>query len=152
MTPAYTSDTIYHDSILFTMNIASCDALCVANPSSALSRLISKLMVTVYRCPYRPPAARAIFISTRAFHVHDPPRPNGHLGQPYWKHYTLHCVGTFKWLLAIRSQILNTLVLDCFSGNVFFFLWELKLFSNEMTFLCFVFFSKEKIRIAIIIT
>lgn len=150
MTPAYTSDTIYHDSILFTMNIASCDALCVANPSSALSRLISKLMVTVYRCPYRPPAARAIFILTRAFHVHDPPRPNGHLGQPYWKHYTLHCVGTFKWLLAIRSQILNTLVLDCFSGNVFFFV-RIKIVFEWDDFSLF-FFSKEKIRIAIIIT
>lgn len=143
MTPAYTSDTIYHDSILFTMNIASCDALCVANPSSALSRLISKLMVTVYRCPYRPPAARAIFISTRAFHVHDPPRPNGHLGQPYWKHYTLHCVGTFKWLLAIRSQILNTLVLDCFSGNVFFFV-RIKIVFEWDDFSLFCFFFKRK--------
>lgn len=145
MTRVYTSATIYYDSILFTMNIASCDALCVANPSSALSRLISKLMVFVCRCPYRPPAAHVIFISTRTVHVHDPPRPN--VGQLYWKHYTLHCVGTFKWLLAIRSQILNTLVL-----GMFFFLWELKLFSNEMTFLYFVFFfSKEKVRIGIII-
>lgn len=143
MTPAYTSGTIYHDSILFTMNIASCDALYAANPSSALSRLISKLMVTVCRCPYRPPAARVIFISTGVFHVHDPPTPNGHVGQLYWKHYTLHCVGTFKWLLAIRSQILNTLVSGCCLG-MFFFLWELKLFSNEMTFLYFVFFFKRK--------
>lgn len=145
MTRVYTSATIYYDSILFTMNIASCDALCVANPSSALSRLISKLMVFVCRCPYRPPAAHVIFISTRTVHVHDPPRPN--VGQLYWKHYTLHCVGTFKWLLAIRSQILNTLVL-----GMFFFFVRIKIVFewDDFPLFCF-FFSKEKVRIGIII-